>query len=113
MPRIVYRLDAVGTELEFQVLYMDERFRSLDEDKEFKASNGVTVVSSESPTISPYSEVYLRGGDRERDSWMSSEIFETVTECQEAERRIHAALKEWAELWPGWAEERDEDITVL
>jgi hypothetical protein len=92
--------------LVMQVLYMDERFRCVNYPspvKNFIASNGFRIASSESP-IFHRDLVMLRGWDKQRDDIVKEITFRSNIKRDEYKKRMLEALKEWAVNWEGWNE---------
>lgn len=107
--RLKYRLEPTkkwvgGVEyasLSFQVLYMDEVFRAPKKGScEFLASNGVSIMSYDSPNINLFEDaVYLRGHDRASDNYVQANFALSVAERDALIKKIHFALKEWSVEW--------------
>jgi len=115
MSKLRYRLFELDGNLVFQVLGMDERFRGGEDDyKVYSASNGWLVESSGYPKISLHSKViFLRGHDKTLDldvmviprSKIRAEYpNESLNKIIED---INQALKEWAENWEGFKEDKE------
>jgi hypothetical protein len=102
-PKIKFRLEVWETSLVFQVLEMDERFRS---EKTFKASNGIIIGSINTPSIDDSDTSNLRGKYKRRDYWVSCLNYNTKEKAEETKAQILEALKEWAEKAPEFQEDK-------
>lgn len=108
MCKLKIRLEKQGNRaILFEVLEMDERFRSKVEDKmkKFEAKNGLKVISSFCPD-SNTKEIFLRGDDNECDDVVCISNCKTIKERDETYDKILEALRDWADNWEGWKEEK-------
>jgi hypothetical protein len=112
MSKIKFRLEVWGSTVLFQVLEMDERFRCrvYDEKLDYisKKAGGFFVVSQESPYLGP-KYICLRGLNKDRDDDVGQrKIYGGQREAESYAQNIYTALKDWAENWEGWGEEKDD-----
>jgi len=104
-PRIKCRLEVWGQKLMFQILDMDNRFRSRNGRgyPSYHTGNGWRIGSAYSPEISVRDkDLYLRGRSRESDLEIVSHSFSTQLKAEQARDKIKEALKDWAQNWEGW-----------
>ena len=114
MSKIKFRLAWWGRTVLFQVLEMDERFRSLRDEKEriHRAQNGLVIRSRACPHLST-DNVYLRGVNEQWDDSVAQIEFDDDRKAMEHAENIIWALRDWAENWEGWGNEEtetDDDI---
>jgi len=122
MSKLRYRLFELDGNLVFQVLEMDEGFRTGEGNyKVYSASNGWLVESFVYPKISLHSKViYLRGHDKILDLDVMV-IPRSKIKAEHPNKSLNKiigdvdqALKEWAENWEGFeeCEEQPEKIEI-
>jgi len=110
--KLIYRLERWGNAVVFQVVAMDERFRSNQgkgQVKYFKSTNGMRIKSFTSPLLE-YDEVYLRGYNSSGDEYVSSLQFKDKKEAEEYIEKVHDALADWSDNWDGWIDKEVIDI---
>lgn len=98
-----------GKTVAFTVYSMDERFRcdsEIDTEMNFKASNGVCVISDKRPELD-ISSIFLRGHKKDEDDIVASHKFDTKKDAIEAISKYNEALEEWSNNWEGWEGEKD------
>lgn len=101
-PKLKFRLEVWERAVVFQVLHMDERFRSKDvRIKEYACNNGFTVVSSVYPHISK-DAIDLRGEGLDYDFDASAITFDTNEQAENYKQKVLSALTEWSENWEGF-----------
>jgi len=106
--KLKYRLEKWEKALVFQVLEMDERFRS---DNSmcvcncFVSKNGVKVYSADFPVID--NDVFLMGYSWSEDNNVSSFDFDSNKERDEHFDRIQEAIEDWANNWKGWGDKEN------
>lgn len=99
------KLKIKGNTLEFQILEMDERFRSelATGFNSFKSENEWRIISLINPVLNPgKKEIHLRGIDRRKDYNEVLWILNSEQEAKQAKAEIIEALKDWAKNWEGW-----------
>lgn len=102
-PKLKFKLEVWESIVLFQVLEMDERFRSLEggPSLRYKASSGLTVVSVCSPGIGS-NTIHLRGEDTDDDLKPDTFTFDSPRRAEEYKQKALSALSEWAENWEGF-----------
>jgi len=106
MSKIKYSLVKFEKALAFQVLEMDERFRNFNNPISFGGGGDLCVLSTNFPDIISESErVYLRGNIQKKDFTVSVDYFADNIRRDEMANRIHKAIKNWAENWPGFKDD--------
>ena len=110
MSKLKYRLSVLPNDgiytVSFRVLEMDERFRHVDgrnDSCHFTASNGLSIQSYGAPQLQVSTgSVFLRGYNKNLDDCRSYSDFPSKRQAEEYVAKVHAALREWAEKWPGF-----------
>ncbi len=100
-PKIKFRLEKWEKALVFQVLEMDERFKNTT----WEAKNGLDIVSMLCPDVTERG-LWLRGGSKDSDIRVASQLFVSDAERDARYDTIIAALKDWALNWPGFKENK-------
>lgn len=98
MQIIKYRLVPFELGCAFQVLEMDEMQRPNLNDRHYAAdgSSMLHVKAGVHPEITP-SSVYVRGDEKNSDCKITTMSFTTNEERNAYMKRVHEALREWAE----------------
>jgi hypothetical protein len=103
--KIKYRLEKWENALVFQVLEMDERFRSGNKGaNSHRRPSRYNVTSYCAPSIIGSEVVHLRGSDKSMDLYISTHTFSSNKERDEYFDEIQDALADWAANWEGWRE---------
>ena len=106
MSKIKFRIEVWEKEVVFQVLEMNERFRSSGSKVNcFKCSNGIAILSMSIPGIELCS-VWLQGDSKRYDTRVYTLSFDTPEAAEEYKNKVIEALRDWAENWEGWGEEK-------
>jgi len=114
MKKIKFRIERWGNSIVFQVLEMDERFRSNDgKNNYFVHPNGITIASIWGPELDDR-YVHLWGNGEEEDNKVVVRVCDTEEEAVEYKRKVVVALKSFAKHWAGWEDDSDkiEDKTI-
>ena len=115
MSKIKFKLEKYPYCLNFQILEMDERFRSKEEEEKynhFTSLNGIKIFSKNYPFLhgcGTSSEITLRGLDPKSDFFTSCSLFSSDKERDECYNLVLEALKDWSENWVGWKTEKKEN----
>jgi hypothetical protein len=107
MPKIRFKLAEFERGLVFQVLYMDERFRSnRKENMVYKPIKNLEVISCGGPDISGIGSgiIFVRGPEKKKDLRITIATFESNSKRDVAKTLIIEGLRQWAENWIGWYE---------
>jgi hypothetical protein len=95
-----------GNHVAIQILEMDERFR----EKEFKASNGITLSSSDAPCFDDdITTSFLRGRNTRFDLLLNIIYFNNKKDKDKYLKKLFIALIDWANNWEGF--KNDEPTT--
>lgn len=119
MKHIKFNLIRLERSLVFQILEMDERFRSTSPtmENEYVSNNGIHVFSSESPDVKPYtSNLYLRGRSKKDDFNASIVNFKSNDQRDALAIKIIATLEDWSSNWPGFKTDEvvlDKDVYYI
>ena len=107
--KLKYRLEKWEKSLVFQVLWMDERFRSTNElgENRFRSTQGFSVISGEYRVTIGSNWVSLPGVNALNDLEVGVMSFDSNEERDEHYNKIQEALKDWATNWEGWKEEKE------
>jgi len=105
--KLKYTLSKLEKALVFQVLEMDERFRSRADVGGIlcRAKNEMWVRSMDTPEIRGV-EIFLRGESKEGDDSIEILEFDTNKQRDKIFNRIQEALADWAENWEGFQEDK-------
>lgn len=105
--KLKYNLSKFEKALVFQVLEMDERFRSKldDEGISFRTKNGMWVRSVCNPVIDK-GEIFLQGQTTELDGQVTIKHFDTNKQRDKFFDQMQGALADWAENWEGFRESK-------
>jgi hypothetical protein len=110
--KIKYRLEKWEKAIVFQILEMDERFRTTEDGpgdgiKYVCKTNDMLVRSSSYPRLEA-DIIWLRGEDKEDDLDIICRLFDTNKERDIYYSKVQAALNDWANNWEGWSKEEPE-----
>lgn len=108
--KVRVQLEVWGQAVMFRVLYMDERFRSKKEapyNPSYVCDNKITITSVRSPELDE-GAVYLWGYYHDQDTDGQCWAFDTAEDAKAYKMKILDALADWAENWPGWAEDEEQ-----
>lgn len=106
--KIKFRLEVWETTIIFQVLEMDERFKHID--NTFTSKNGIEIWSHSSPELACETKIYLRGIYKEDALRISFLECESKENAIKTKQNIIIALKDWAENWVGFKEDKEGEI---
>ncbi len=109
-PKIKIRLEVWGSSLVMQVLEMDERFRrgGLNSPNDYLTRSGIKISSWVVPALD-VGGVYLFGSQKEYDNGIGTRLYNSNREAEEKRTDILLALKEWANNWEGFKEDKVEE----
>lgn len=89
---------------------MDKRF--IKENSFFKSKNGIEIWSRWIPELHSDTKIYLRGTDIKDDLKVSSVMCDSNEKAYMMKQKIIIALKDWAENWVGFEEDKKVDVIV-
>lgn len=105
---IKFKLIKLEKSVVFQILEMDEHFRSSSTSNIFTSSNGIKIVSGTIPSLS-LNTIYLRGKIKSSDFKPAVIVFVTNEQRDEFVSKIIYAIKEWSNKWPGFENDCETD----
>ena len=100
--KISFRIEIKNSNsVTFEIIDMDERFRSNGVQKAFTAKNGMIVLSEVSPAMY-INGIFLRGTSKTLDRSACNLVFPNYIAASLHVKKIEEALKDWSENWEGW-----------
>ena len=112
-PKFKGSIFVLGKSVVMYISYMDERFRNKNGGwgipPTFQALNGIKIYSNAYPALIR-DEVLLPGSLPHHDHMVAHITLGSNAEAKRYKKRIIEALKDWAMYWPGFDEEKKEEI---